>query len=79
MKYFALLNENNMVINISVADDVWDNTGWIEYTGKNCGIGCTYNSDLNLFIFPKCHSEAVLNEIDGSWNCENVEHEPILQ
>ena len=77
MKNFALLNENNLVINISVADSNWDNENWIEYTGKNCGIGDTYNSELNLFISPKCHNEAVLNEINGLWECENVEHELI--
>ena len=26
MKHFALLNEDNLVINISVADDNWDST-----------------------------------------------------
>lgn len=35
MKNFALLNQNNIVINISVADSDWDSTGWIEYTNDN--------------------------------------------
>jgi len=35
MKNFAQLNENNIVINISTADENWDNTGWLEYTNDN--------------------------------------------
>ena len=53
MKNFALLNENNLVTNISVADDNWDSTGWLEYTGKACGIGFTYNPAENIFIAPQ--------------------------
>tara|TARA_R110000822_G_scaffold3719_2_gene16081 strand:- start:1733 stop:2020 length:288 start_codon:yes stop_codon:yes gene_type:complete len=53
MRNFALLNENNLVINISVADDNWDSTGWLEYTNKPCGIGFTYNQAENIFIAPQ--------------------------
>lgn len=35
MKKFALLDENNVVVNISIADDSWDSTGWVEYTDNN--------------------------------------------
>jgi hypothetical protein len=35
MKKFALLDENNIVINISIADDSWDSTGWVEYIDSN--------------------------------------------
>jgi|688.fasta_scaffold2120951_1 hypothetical protein len=35
MKNFALLDENNIVTNISIADESWDSTGWIEYTEEN--------------------------------------------
>jgi hypothetical protein len=75
MKNFALLNAENTVINISIADDNWDSTGWLEYTGKNCGIGYTYNEDLDLFISPKCHDEAILDELTGLWNCSNSNHD----
>lgn len=74
MRYFALLNNDNLVINISVADDTWDNTGWIEYTNKKCGIGFTYNSDLDLFIAPQCHNEATFNLETNNWDCTNEEH-----
>ena len=53
MKNFALLNENNVVINISIADEDWDSTGWIDYTNKNCAIGYTYDTDADVFISPQ--------------------------
>jgi hypothetical protein len=53
MKSFALLNQNNLVINISVADDNWDSTGWLEYTNKNCGIGYTFDAVNDVFIAPQ--------------------------
>ena len=53
MRNFALLNQENIVINISVADDNWDSSGWVEYTDKNCGIGYTYNPETNVFIAPQ--------------------------
>jgi hypothetical protein len=53
MRTFALLDENNIVINISVADDSWDSTGWIEYTNKTASIGWTYNLDEDIFIAPQ--------------------------
>jgi len=74
MRNFALLNEENIVINISIGDDDWDSTGWVEYTDKNCGIGYTYNPDLDLFIEPICHEEAILNQSTAQWICENEAH-----
>lgn len=38
------------------------------------GIGYSYNETLDMFIVPKCHEQAVLNEL-GDWDCENPEHE----
>lgn len=35
MKFYALLDQNNIVINTSVADENWDSTGWVEYTENN--------------------------------------------
>ena len=53
MKHFALLNQDNLVINISVADDNWDSTGWLEYNGQDCGIGFIYDQAENIFIAPQ--------------------------
>ena len=37
------------------------------------GIGYSYNETLDMFIIPKCHDEAVLNEL-VDWDCENEKH-----
>jgi hypothetical protein len=37
------------------------------------GIGYSYNESLDMFIVPKCHDEAVLNEL-GDWDCDNEAH-----
>ena len=43
MKKFALLDKNNVVLNISIADDSWNSTGWVEYTDSNpASIGGDY-------------------------------------
>ena len=67
MKNFALLNENNIVINISIADDNWDSTGWIDYTDKTCAIGYTYDLIRDAFIPPKSFNSWVLNENTYLW------------
>ena len=36
------------------------------------GVGYSYNETLDMFIAPKCHEEAVLNEL-GNWDCENID------
>jgi len=60
-----------------------DNLGgtWIKtsYNGsirKNfAGTGMFYDPDLDAFIKPQCHAEAVLNEETCLWECFNAEHE----
>ena len=71
MKTYALI-ENGIVINISIADDDWDSTGWIEY--QNAGIG--WNYDGIEFYPTQCHSEAVLN--DYQWTCSNPDHDVVF-
>ena len=39
------------------------------------GIGYTYDKERDAFIAPKCHDEAVLNEITCRWKCTNLEHD----
>ena len=39
------------------------------------GIGYTYNQSRDAFIAPKCHDEAVLDELTCQWNCDNDEHD----
>ena len=78
MKNYALI-ENGIVINISIADDSWDSTGWVEYT--TAGIGYTYDEINNVFIAPRpnCgHDELTLNTATYSWECTNIEHDEEL-
>ena len=35
MKFFALLDENNKVINTSVANDDWQSENWLEFNTEN--------------------------------------------
>lgn len=35
MKQLALLDENNKVLNIVIADDNWESVGYVEYTNNN--------------------------------------------
>jgi hypothetical protein len=59
-----------------------DNLGgtWIKtsYNGNIrfnfAGIGYTYDEDLDAFIPPKCHEEAVIND-KCLWDCSNSEHD----
>ena len=62
MKNYALLDENNIVVNVSIADSDWDSTGWVEYTGKNCGIGFTYNAEVDVFIAPQPYASWSLDD-----------------
>jgi hypothetical protein len=41
---------------------------------RYAGIGYSYNEELDAFITPKCHDEAVLNETTCDWDCANAEH-----
>jgi hypothetical protein len=58
-----------------------DNLGgtWVKTSYNNkirkqfAGIGFSYNETLDMFIVPKCHDEAVLNEL-GDWDCGNEAH-----
>ena len=39
------------------------------------GVGYSYLSELDAFVPPQCHDEAVLNEETALWDCVNETHE----
>lgn len=41
------------------------------------GVGFYYDANLDAFISPKCHDEAVLDQSICQWTCENLEHSKI--
>ena len=43
--------------------------------GNYAGIGMIYLPVEDIFIAPKCHSEAVLNAQAAKWECNNTDHE----
>lgn len=74
--YFAQLDENNMVINVIVADadfaatlpGMWVQTDIDGINPKNyAGIGFTWRDEMNGFLAPKPFSSWVLNESTCSW------------
>ena len=42
--------------------------------GNYAGIGYSYEEDRDIFMPPKCHSEATLNTTQAIWDCTNEEH-----
>lgn len=76
----VIVIENQYEPNIEQWAIEWANGGnWKQTSFNNnfrkqfAGIGYFYNEQLDMFIIPKCHDEAVLNEL-GDWDCENENH-----
>jgi hypothetical protein len=54
----------------------WIKTSYNKTIRKNfAGIGFTYDKELDAFIPPKCHDEAILDELTCIYNCLNTEHD----
>ena len=49
--------------------------GRIRY--KYAALGDSYDAIRDAFISPKCHDEAILDEIICQWTCPNVNHDDI--
>lgn len=79
MKNFAELDENNIVVNVIVTEDDFNQEGFVEYTSSKLAmIGFTYNQEADVFIGykPTCgHSELILDTTDYLWKCFNEEHD----
>ena len=90
MSHWAQIDENNIVTQVLVGPNYGDEGEaffnglggtWVKtsYNGnirKNyAGIGYSYWPDLDAFVAPKCHDEAILNEANAQWNCTNSDHE----
>jgi len=53
----------------------WVKTSYNQNIRKNfAGIGYYYDETFDAFIPPKCHFEAILDEITCLWNCTNADH-----
>jgi len=43
--------------------------------GNYAGIGFTYLPLEDIFMPPKCHTEAILNSKFAKWECTNTDHD----
>ena len=43
--------------------------------GNYAGLGMTYLPLEDIFIYPKCHTEAILNAKSAKWECTNTAHD----
>ena len=43
--------------------------------GNYAAKGYTYLPLEDIFMFPKCHVEAILNAAAAKWDCTNVDHD----
>lgn len=56
----------------------WIQTSYNQNFRKNyASVGYKYDSDLDAFIPPQCHNDAILNEDTARWFCENEAHDVI--
>jgi hypothetical protein len=46
--------------------------------GNYAGISMIYLPLEDIFIYPKCHTEAVLNAKSAKWDCDNSEHDTLI-
>lgn len=89
MSHWAEIDSTSTVIRVLVGPNYGDEGEaffnalggrWVKtsYNGnirKNyAGIGYSYWPDLDAFVAPKCHDEAVLDEVIAQWICNNPDH-----
>lgn len=94
MSHWAEIDNNSTVLRVLVGPNhgdegeaffkglggTWVKTSYNGNIRKNfAGIGYSYWPDLDAFVPPKCHDEAVLDETTARWICNNEEHNPIKE
>lgn len=78
MALWAELDENNVVVRVTIGDDneadkgyqwLLDNLGgnWVDASTSTVGVGYTYDNDLGAFIMPKPYSSWILDEETFDW------------
>lgn len=90
MSHWAQIDENNIVTQVLVGPNygdegeaffnalggIWVKTSYNGNIRKNyAGIGYSYAPDLDAFVAPQCHDEAVLDEGVCQWVCSNEAHQ----
>jgi hypothetical protein len=90
MSHWAQIDENNIVTQVLVGPNhgdegeaffnnlggTWVKTSYNANIRKNyAGIGYSYWPDIDAFVAPRCHDEAVLDETTAQWHCTHTDHE----
>lgn len=89
MSSWAEIDKDNKVIRVLVGNNndpagdegyQWliDNLGGTWIRSNSADKGMSYDKELDLFIWPKCHDEAVLNVKTAKWECTNKDHDPLV-
>lgn len=76
IKNYAQLDSSNNVVNISIADESWDSTGWVEFTDENPAyIGGFFDPIDNAFIppMPACNHDSLTLNAQKCWECSECE------
>jgi len=90
MSHWAEIDEENIVVRVLVGDNneinegeafmnslggTWVKTSYNATIRKNfAGIGMSYDLERDAFIPQKCHNEAILDEVNCTWDCSNEDH-----
>ena len=90
MSHWAEIDSNNIVLRVLVGDNneadegeafmnslggTWVKTSYNGTIRKNyAGVSYKYYSDIDAFVPPKCHEEAVLDTSTALWICNNEAH-----
>lgn len=68
MKNFAQIDENNIVVNVILTNDDFNQEGFIEYTSNKLAmIGFTYDAVRDAFIAPRPDNAIGFDEVTCSW------------
>jgi hypothetical protein len=66
-----------------LADELGLGGTWIQtsyndnFRKRFAGIGFKYDKELDVFINPKCHEEAIFDRENAEWSCDNDNHKSI--
>lgn len=94
MSHWAEIDENNIVLRVLVGPNhgdegeaffnglggTWVKTSYNGNIRKNyAGIGYSYWVDIDAFVPPQCHNDAVLDETTALWICAHEDHTPVKE
>ena len=71
-----LSDEEGLIEITNLLGGIWIQTSFnARIRGNYAGIGYSYISEADIFMPPKCHEEAVLDDVLAKWLCTNPYHD----